>query len=134
LPDEKGRRMYIEVKSDKSIDEAGKALEKAGRKRKFAVVHVHDFCDELIGKEKLFDRELRVYEICHQYSCRKILYTNVKMSTLLPIKICIFKEGEDTIISTINPEVLLRIFKEPTLVNLFKEFTEVIEEIIKEAA
>lgn len=126
--------MYIEVKTDKSVDEAGKALEKAGRKRKFSVVHLREFCDDLILSEDLFDRELRLYEICHKYTCRKILYTNVKMSTLLPVKICIFREGEDTVISTVKPEILLRIFKESTLVNLFKEFTEVIGEIIEEAA
>lgn len=126
--------MFIEVTTGISVDEAGKALEEAAGKRKFTVDYVHGYCDELLSKKDLFERELRVYEVCHPFTCRKILHTNIKISTLLPNKICIFKEGSDTVIVAVKPEVFLSIFKEPTLGNLFKEFAEVIEEIINEAA
>ncbi len=126
--------MYIEVRTRKSPSKVGEDLKAAAQKRKFGVLHVHDVTDTLREKGVSYDRQLFIYEICNPFAAKKVLDTNVRISTALPCRVAVYDDGGETVIITIRPTKLLEIFNEPTLRNVAAEVEEVFEEILEEAA
>jgi uncharacterized protein (DUF302 family) len=72
--------------------------------------------------------------VCNPGIAKKVLDTNIRISTALPCRVSIYAEGKDVVLETLKPTTLLQMFREPTLERAAKEVEAVIREIMEEAA
>lgn len=126
--------MFITVRSRKSIGEVRQKFEDASAARKFGVQGIHNVTATLQGKGLVFDRKLYIYEVCNPGAAKKVLDTNIGISTALPCRVSIYLDGKDVVLQTIKPTTMLQMFSEPTLEGTAKEVETVIAEIMREAA
>lgn len=126
--------MFITVRSGKSIGDVRQKFEDAAAARKFGVQGIHNVTATLRSKGLDFDRKLYIYEVCNPAAAKKVLDTNIKIGTALPCRVTIYEDGDDVVLETIMPTMMLKLFGEPTLEGTAKEVETAIEEIMKEAA
>jgi len=126
--------MFITVRSKKSIGEVRQRFEDASAGKKFGVQGIHNVTATLQGKGLVFDRKLYIYEICNPGYAKKTLDTNIKISTALPCRVSIYVEGEEVVLETLKPTLMLQMFNEPTLEGTAKEVEAAVTEIMQEAA
>ncbi len=126
--------MLITVRSRKSMGEVRQRFEEAAAERKFGVQGFHNVKATLNSKGLAFDRRLYIYEVCNPGAAKKVLDTNIHISTVLPCRVSIFEEGKSVVLETFRPTMMLQMFREPTLEVIAKEVETVIEEIMNEAA
>ncbi|MGB3399703.1 MAG: DUF302 domain-containing protein [Candidatus Deferrimicrobiaceae bacterium] len=126
--------MFITVRSKNSIGEVRQKFEDASAERKFGVQAIHNVTATLQSKGLVFDRKLYTYEICNPGYAKKVLDTNIRISTALPCRVSIYLEGKDVVLETLKPTVLLPMFNEPSLSGIAQEVETAIAEIMKEAA
>src|SRR6266508_4400877 len=84
--------MHI-VESRKSLDQVAKDLEAAVTRPKFGVLGVHDLKATMANKGVAFNRECRIFEVCNPHQAKKVLETNLEISTALPCRISVYEEG-----------------------------------------
>ncbi len=126
--------MLINVETEKSVDEARKALEEKAKEKKFGVMSVHEVTNILQSKGSPIDYECVIVEICQPKAASKVLSKNAYISTAMPCRVSIFRKGDKTTLSTIAPTQMLEMFNEPELAELAKEIEETIKEMMEEAA
>jgi len=124
----------IVVESSKSIDEACTALEKAVAEHRFGILHVHNVRETLAKKGVPFDREVRIFDVCHPQRAKQVLENNPLMSAALPCAISVFSEGDRTIIAFIRPTVMLGLFGRPDLGPVAEEVERSVTQIVEAAA
>jgi uncharacterized protein (DUF302 family) len=130
----KEEEMFITVRSRKSIGEVRQKFEDASAGRKFGVQGIHNVTATLTSKGLAFDRKLYIYEICNPAFAKKALDTNISISTALPCRVSIYADGQDVVLETLKPTMLLPMFKEPSLSGLAQEVETAVTEIMQEAA
>lgn len=117
------------VKTEKSFDEAVKAVEQETKTAGFRVLHVHDVAATL--KEKDFDiGPFKIVEICNAKSAYAVLKADIKIGLCLPCKINVFQKEGKTFISGMRPIILPQFFPKANLGNLPNEVDAVIRKII----
>jgi uncharacterized protein (DUF302 family) len=126
--------MFITLRSRKPIGEVRQKFEDASAARKFGVQGIHNVTATLHGKGLVFDRKLYIYEICNPGYAKKVLDTNIKISTALPCRVSIYADGKDVVLETIKPTMLLPMFDEPSLSDVAQEVETAVTEIMEEAA
>lgn len=126
--------MLITVRSRKSIGEVRQKFEDTAAARKFGIQGIHNVTATLQGKGLVFDRKLYIYELCNPGSAKKVLDTNISISTALPCRVSIYLDNKEVVLQTIQPTMMLQMFNEPTLAGTAKEVETVIAEIMQEAA
>jgi uncharacterized protein (DUF302 family) len=128
------KKMFITVRSKNSIGEVRQKFEDASSGKKFGVQAIHNVTATLEGKGLVFDRKLYIYEICNPGYAKKVLDTNIRISTALPCRVSIYLDGKDVVLETLKPTVLLPMFNEPSLEGTAIEVEAAVTEIMKEAA
>ena len=131
---EGGCEMFITVRSKHSIGEVRQRFEDAAAGRKFGVQGIHNVTATLQGKGLVFDRKLYIYEICNPGYAKKVLDANIRISTALPCRVSIYVDGDDVVLETIKPTMLLPMFNEPALEGTANEVEAAITAIMQEAA
>lgn len=127
--------MLIAFDSRKPLDRLAKDLEAACAAHKFGVLGVHDLKAKLKEKGQDFARECRVYEVCNPVAAKRVLDTNLEISTALPCRISLYDAGKGvTRLATIRPTMLLDLFKTAALKEVAKEVEETLVAIMEEAA
>jgi uncharacterized protein (DUF302 family) len=127
-------KMFITVKSGKSLGDVRQKFEDAAAGRKFGVQGIHNVTATLQSKGLEFDRKLYIYEVCNPVAAKKVLDTNIRIGAALPCRVTIYVDGNDVVLETIRPTTMLEMFNEPTLSTTAKEVEATIEEIMREAA
>lgn len=126
--------MLIKMSSDKTVSEAASAVEASAKANQFGVMQVHNLKETMIKKGVEFPRECLILEICQPEQAKKVLDQNMSISTALPCRISIYKEGDKTILATIKPTALLAMFNTPQLKDVALEVENTMIKIMKEAA
>lgn len=117
------------VKTEKSFDEAVKAVEQETKSAGFRVLYVHDVTATL--KEKGFEIEpFKIIEICNAKSAYTALQADIKIGLCLPCKINVYQKDGQTFISGMRPIVLPQFFPNANLGNLPTEVDTIIRGII----
>jgi len=117
------------VTTEKSFDEAVKAVEQETKTAGFRVLYIHDVSATL--KEKDFEiKPFKIIEICNAKSAHTILQADIKIGLCLPCKINVYVKDEKTYISGMRPIVLSRFFPKANLGNLPTEVDAIIRGII----
>jgi uncharacterized protein (DUF302 family) len=101
--------LYV-TESRKAIDDAAKNLEAAVTRHKFGVLGTHDLKETMARKGVAFARECRVFEVCNPHQAKRVLETNLEISTALPCRISIYEEGGATKLATIKPTALIALY------------------------
>jgi uncharacterized protein (DUF302 family) len=126
--------MFITVRSRKPIGEVRQRFEDASTAGKFGIQGIHNVTATLQGKGLVFDRKLYIYEICNPGYAKKVLDANIRISTALPCRVVIYVDGDDVVLETLKPTMLLPMFDEPSLEGTAKEVEAAITQIMQEAA
>lgn len=118
--------------TEKSFDEAVKAVEQETKTAGFRVLYVHDVATTL--KEKGFKIEpFKIIEICNAKSAYTVLQANMKIGLCLPCKINVYIKDGKTYISGMRPVILSQFFPKANLGNLPTEIDVIIREIINKS-
>lgn len=124
---------YI-VKTNKTVNEAARALESAVNANKFGVLHVHDLKAAMIKKGVDFKNECRVFEVCNPISANEVLSHDMSLNMALPCRISIWEENSEVKIGTLKPGDLISVLsKNSELTKTADEVEAVIIKIINEA-
>jgi uncharacterized protein (DUF302 family) len=126
--------MLIKLSTDKTVSETATALQDAVQANAFGVMHVHNLQETMRKKGVEFPRECLIFEVCQPQQAKKVLDENMGVSTALPCRISIYKEGTKTILATLKPTTLLAMFNAPQLKGVAQEVEDAIVKIMKEAA
>jgi uncharacterized protein (DUF302 family) len=126
--------MLYRVESRKSLAEVGRGLEAAAQKYKFGIIAVHDLKAKMKEKGVEFDRDCLIYEVCNPHQAKKVLEANAEISTALPCRISVYREGAGVTLATLRPTALLEMFQTPGLHAVAEEVEEVILKMMNEAA
>jgi uncharacterized protein (DUF302 family) len=122
------------VESRKPLDRVARDLETAVARHKFGVLGVHDLRAKMAEKGVAFDRECRVFEVCNPHQAKKVLDTNLEISTALPCRISVYEEGGVTKLATIKPTTMIDLYATPGLKDVAREVETTLEAIMAEAA
>ena len=126
--------MLYQIDSIKSPAEAGKALAAAAPKHKFGVLAIHDLQAKIRDKGLDFDRACLVYEVCNPQQAKQVLDANVEISTALPCRIAIYKNGDGSRLATLRPTLLLKMFGTSNLDSVAADVEESMIRMMEEAA
>ena len=122
------------VESRKPVDRVARELEAAVVRHKFGVLGVHDLKAKMADKGVAFDRECRVFEVCNPQQAKKVLETNLEISTALPCRISVYEEGGITKLATIKPTAMLALYSAAGLESVARDVEVALEAIMAEAA
>ena len=126
--------MLCRVVSHKNLTDVVRDLEAAAQKYKFGVLAVHDLKAKMKEKGVDFDLDCLIFEVCNPHQAKKVLEANAEISTALPCRISVFREGEGVTLATLLPTALLELFQTPGLRAVAEEVEETILKIMQEAA
>src|SRR3989339_194317 len=120
------------VTTEKTFDEAVKAVEEETKKAGFKVLYIHDVASTL--NEKSFKIEpFKIIEICNAKSAYAVLKADIKIGLCLPCKINVYQKDKQIFISGMRPIVLSQFFPNANLGNLPKEVDQIIQNIINDS-
>jgi uncharacterized protein (DUF302 family) len=122
------------VESTKPLTRLAADLEQAVARHKFGVLGVHDLKAKLAEKGVPFARECRIFEVCNPHQAKKVLESNLEISTALPCRISMYEEGGKTKLATIRPTVLIELYRSPGLQGVAEEVEATLVQIMAEAA
>ena len=117
------------VTTEKSFDEATKAVEQETKNAGFRVLHIHDVAATLAEK-KFKIKPFKIIELCNAKSAHTVLQADIKIGLCLPCKINVYQKNGQTFISGMRPVVLSQFFPEANLGNLPAEVDTIIRGII----
>lgn len=118
----------------KTINQVGKDLEEAAKKRKFGILAAYNLKETLEKKGVSFSNECRIYEVCNPQQAKKVLESDMAISTALPCRISVYQEGPKVKLATIKPTALIEQFGRPNLRPVAEEIERLIFEMMDEAA
>jgi uncharacterized protein (DUF302 family) len=122
------------VESTKPLARLIADLEQAVARHKFGVLGVHDLKAKMAEKGVPFARECRIFEVCNPHQAKKVLETNLEISTALPCRISVYEEGGKTKLATIRPTALIELYRTPELKGVAEEVEDTMVRIMAEAA
>jgi len=126
--------MLVKLSTDNTVSETAAALQAAVRANHFGVMQIHNLKETMNKKGVEFARECLIFEVCQPQQAKKVLDQNMSVSTALPCRISIYKEGGKTVLATLKPTTLLALFNTPQLKGVAQEVEDTIVKIMKEAA
>ncbi|MFH1725010.1 MAG: DUF302 domain-containing protein [Elusimicrobiota bacterium] len=122
------------VKSDKPFQDVVNALPDVVVKNKFGVLGTHDLRKKMNEKGVAFERDCVVFEVCNPQKAKAVLEENMEISTALPCRISVYREGGKTKLATIKPTALLGMFPNPELGPVAEEVERTLFRIMMEAS
>ena len=70
---------------------------------------MHEFLKHTLQSKGIeLDSTCKIYDVCNPQAASKALRTEMAVSTILPCRISIFSDGQDSTIATVKPTDLLR--------------------------
>jgi uncharacterized protein (DUF302 family) len=118
--------MVYEVTSTKDLAGIDAALRESAAAHKFGILHVHNLKETMRSKGVDFASECLVYEVCNPHQAKKVLEANGAVSTALPCRISVYKEGDVYKVATLKPTAILSMFAMPELASVALEVEQVI--------
>jgi len=126
--------MLITISSKKTVAAVAAALETAIPAHHFGLMQIHDIKATMAKKGVAFAHECLIFEVCHAAKAKLVLEQNIAISTALPCRISVYEEAGKTVLATLQPTLLLRMFNEPALAEVAAEIEESLVKLMQEAA
>lgn len=108
-------------------------LQQAASENQFGVLGIHNLKEKMEAKGVEFGTECQVLEVCNPKQAKKVLEQNMSISTALPCRISVWREGDKVTVATIRPTILLDMFQSPELKEVAEEVEQTIIRIIDTA-
>jgi uncharacterized protein (DUF302 family) len=124
--------LYVR-ETNKSIDEVCTKIQEAAAQNKFGVLAVIDLKDKMAAKGVQFGPQCRIIEVCNPMQAKKVLESNMTISSALPCRISVYEEAGKVKVITLRPTVLLNLFGNPELAPVAREVENAILLIIDTA-
>jgi uncharacterized protein (DUF302 family) len=122
------------VESTKSIDRVARDLDLALVRRRVSVLAMHDLKETLARKGVTLGRECRIFEICDPLWARHVLETRLELSTVVPWRISVYREGPVTRLAALRPTALPALYGSQESRDFAVDVDRVLVEIMDEAA
>jgi uncharacterized protein (DUF302 family) len=126
--------MIYQVKSKKSLSEVTHDLETATQRHKYGIMCTHDLKSKMKEKGVEFNRDCLIFEVCNPHQVKKVLEKNAEISTALPCRISVYREGDKTVLATLRPTVMMALFETVGLEPVAQKVEDTIVAIMHEAA
>jgi uncharacterized protein (DUF302 family) len=126
--------MLFEIQSEKTIDQLCQDLEKAVVNHQFGVMTVHNLRETMKKKGVQFERECRIFEVCNPHQAKRVLESNMQISTALPCRISVYAEEGKVKLATLKPTALISNFNVLELQPVAIEVEDTLIQIMREAA
>ena len=122
------------VTSTKALEAIDTALREAAARQQFGVIATHNLKETMARKGVDYVGECMIYEICNPHQAKKVLEADPSISTALPCRISVYREGDRLRLATIRPSVMLSMFGVAGLEPVAQEVEESILAMMNEAA
>jgi uncharacterized protein (DUF302 family) len=96
--------MIYSVNSSKTLDDLETSLREAIQQHQFGVLNILDL-SETLSKKGI---ECRVYDVCNPKAASEALKHDMRVSAVLPCRISVFEQGTVRVLSTVQPNDLMR--------------------------
>lgn len=111
-----GDKMYhYTIETDKTTDEAIKALEENLTKEKFGVLWSFNIKDKLQAKGLEFDQDFYVLEVCNPFDAHEVLTKSLLVGYFLPCKIVVYNEDGKTKMGMVKPSAMIGMLEDNEL-------------------
>jgi uncharacterized protein (DUF302 family) len=107
-------------------------LPEISQQHKFGVLGVHNLREKMESKGVPFSRECRVFEVCNPQQAQAVLSRAIEISTALPCRISVYEENGRTVLATIKPTALLKMFRAPDAAAIAQEVETAMIKIMDE--
>jgi uncharacterized protein (DUF302 family) len=122
MPAEKMIEMFTyKISSKMPIDQVIEKVPAACEEKKFALLQTYVYHDIVESKGFPINRKVWIYEICQAKTAASMLTEFPHFSIFMPCKLAIYEDKGETIISTMNMEIMLKAVSSNP--ELFKEST-----------
>ncbi len=109
MPPEKMIEMFTyKIISTQSISKVSEKVPSACEKYKFSLLQTYVYQEILESKGFSIKRKVFIYEICQAKTAAAMLTDFPHFSIFMPCKLAIYEENGNTIISTMNMEIMLK--------------------------
>lgn len=125
--------MLIQMTTPKPLSETATDLQAAVQKHRFGVMHIHNLKETMAKKDVQLDRECLIYEVCQPQQAKRVLEQNMSLSTMLPCRISLFEQDGKTVLATLKPTELVKLFNEPNLQSVAAEVEDALVQIMTDA-
>ncbi len=126
--------MLLVVESKKTLIEVCDAMQAAVQKHKFGVLGTHNLKETMAKKGVAFERDCIIFEVCNPIQAKRVLESDMEVSTALPCRISVYTDGGRVRLATIKPTQMLAMFQVPELASVAREVEAAIAAIMNEAA
>ena len=126
--------MIYQVKTRKAIAEVARDLEAATQRHKFGIMGMHDLKAKMNEKGVEFERDCLIFEVCNPHQAKRVLEKNAEISTALPCRISVYREGDEVVLATIKPTAMLALYAAAGLEPVAQEVEAAIFAIMQDAA
>ena len=126
--------MLYTVETKKPIEDVARDLEAAVTRHRFGVMGVHNLREAMRSKGVDFEGTCLIFEVCNPHQAKKVLEAHPEISTALPCRISIYREGGKTKISTVRPTALVEVYHAPDIHEVAADVEDVLKAIMEEAA
>jgi uncharacterized protein (DUF302 family) len=109
---------HYTVESDKTIENAVKAVEETLKEEKFGVLWSFNIKEKLQEKGVELDKEFIVLEVCNPYDAKRVLTENNLVGYFLPCKIVIYRDEGKTKIGMPKPTALMSMVADENLTEI----------------
>ncbi|MEQ6390251.1 DUF302 domain-containing protein [Bacillaceae bacterium S4-13-58] len=121
---------HYTVKTQKSISQILKDLEKNLSNEKFGVLWSFNIKDKLNEKGLDYDQDFYVLEVCNPFEAKEVLSVTNQVGYFLPCKIVVFEDHENIKIGMVKPTELMSILNDNSLNNKATEIEKRLIECI----
>lgn len=126
--------MLFEVPTRKDYATLDTDLRAAVSRHQFGVLGVHDLRQAMNNKGVDFDNEVFVYEVCNPHKAKAVLSANGAISTALPCRISVYRQGGEFRLATMLPTAMMQAFGDESLQDVAREVEAALVAIMNEAA
>lgn len=120
--------------SSRSLAEVEDRLRQAAQAHKFGVLNVLDIQQTLRSKGIDMARPCRIFDVCNPQAASEALQHDMRASVVLPCRISVFNDGQNTTLATVNPTDLISATGIPGAEALAHRIGQELKAIIDEAA
>jgi uncharacterized protein (DUF302 family) len=107
--------MLYERDAAGTVDDVTRRIEAATAENGFGVMTILDLKARMAAKGVELGPECRIVEVCNPRDAKRVLESNMAISTALPCRISVYQAGEQVRVSTLKPTEVLGMFGSPEL-------------------
>ena len=125
---------FIRSESKLSVEEAVAKVEAASKENGFGVLNTLNLQQIMAGKGVEYAEAATVVEICQPGYAKKFLELDARVAPCLPCRIAVTSEGGKTIVHTVRPSSMMKMFQNDAIAEAAREIDEIVGRIINAAS